>query len=313
MNKCPCTTCGTNIEFPKYVLSQRVTCPSCGALTLLTVAPAVPTPRPVASTPQASAPSSFVTHTFDEFTNTTVTAHVNTTETVTDNLGLDYAFSLILVEANNISTLILGCHGCEGSLGWKEIIINCDQENETASSFEPKCENLFPKCKNPKCSSVWDSFKLNELFLKKICDAQSVKLRTEDSVLTIEDPEWGSNFQNYCRQFYNNVYDSNQYAESLIIAEVKPENSPGCFVATACYGNSEHPIVVELRRFRDEVLTITQAGRILIAWYYQWSPKFAGFIGKSAALKALSRMLIVLPALCVSRAIIRKEHGIKSL
>ena len=34
---CPCTTCGTNIEFPEEYEGQQVACPSCDAQTLLTV------------------------------------------------------------------------------------------------------------------------------------------------------------------------------------------------------------------------------------------------------------------------------------
>src|SRR5262249_17747849 len=51
-----------------------------------------------------------------------------------------------------------------------------------------------------------------------------------------------------------------------------------CFVATAAYGDYDHPYVRVLRRFRDETLAGFGAGRDLIAWYYAHSPPWADFI-----------------------------------
>ena len=36
----------------------------------------------------------------------------------------------------------------------------------------------------------------------------------------------------------------------------------GCFVATACYEDYDHPVVMELRHFRDECLEASSAGRV---------------------------------------------------
>ncbi len=77
----------------------------------------------------------------------------------------------------------------------------------------------------------------------------------------------------------------------------------GCFVATACYGDYDHPAVMELRHFRDECLETSTAGRAFVRWYYQWSPAFANFVAKSGILKALTRILIVSPALAAARFI----------
>lgn len=76
----------------------------------------------------------------------------------------------------------------------------------------------------------------------------------------------------------------------------------GCFIATACYGEYDHPIVMELRCFRDSCLYTTLAGRAFVRWYYQWSPAFASFVAKSRILKTLARVLIVTPALIMARS-----------
>lgn len=42
-----------------------------------------------------------------------------------------------------------------------------------------------------------------------------------------------------------------------------------CFVATACFGDIDHPVVSDLRRFRDETLKNWHWGRIFTGWYYR--------------------------------------------
>jgi hypothetical protein len=51
-----------------------------------------------------------------------------------------------------------------------------------------------------------------------------------------------------------------------------------CFVATASYGNYNHPFVRVLRDFRDDTLAATAPGRWVIRLYYETSPPLAGFI-----------------------------------
>jgi hypothetical protein len=47
------------------------------------------------------------------------------------------------------------------------------------------------------------------------------------------------------------------------------EEADFCFIATAVYGDLNHPRVVTLRRFRDQVLRKSTGGRFFIRWYYQ--------------------------------------------
>jgi hypothetical protein len=66
----------------------------------------------------------------------------------------------------------------------------------------------------------------------------------------------------------------------------------GCFVATACYGDYSHPAVIVLRRFRDECLRESAAGRAFTAWYYRISPRIAKFIEKRPAFRLAGRLLL---------------------
>ena len=55
-------------------------------------------------------------------------------------------------------------------------------------------------------------------------------------------------------------------------------NYPGCFVATAAYGDPGHPMVQILRDFRDRYLLPWRGGRWLVKQYYEHGPAAADLI-----------------------------------
>ena len=63
----------------------------------------------------------------------------------------------------------------------------------------------------------------------------------------------------------------------------------GCFIATVCYGGYDTPEVIELRRFRDDVLLKTTTGKLFVKLYYKFSPDISKAIGKSDTLKKYIR------------------------
>ena len=65
-------------------------------------------------------------------------------------------------------------------------------------------------------------------------------------------------------------------------------SSSGCYVATMVYGDYDAPEVMVLRKFRDETLSRSAAGRAFIRWYYSWSP---GFVKKYNHLNWLHRSI----------------------
>jgi hypothetical protein len=65
-----------------------------------------------------------------------------------------------------------------------------------------------------------------------------------------------------------------------------------CFVATAAFGDYDHPQVVLLRAFRDRVLDRSDLGRELIAFYYEHSPPLAEWIARSEARRRVAQLLL---------------------
>jgi hypothetical protein len=80
-----------------------------------------------------------------------------------------------------------------------------------------------------------------------------------------------------------------------------------CFVATAAYGDYDHPMVRVLRAFRDEILAAHPAGQAFIGAYYAEGPAWAEWIrtvpgGRAGAQFALSFLTLVAGLLLVAPA-----------
>jgi len=102
--------------------------------------------------------------------------------------------------------------------------------------------------------------------------------------------------------------ESKDYVEQLakennIIGIVSSEGKGGCFIATAAMGNYDHPVVVELRFFRDNWLLKRKWGLKFTNWYYVKGSKAAGIIEKSIILRKLTFILVVKPLQLFSKII----------
>jgi hypothetical protein len=81
----------------------------------------------------------------------------------------------------------------------------------------------------------------------------------------------------------------------------------GCFIATAAYGNYDHPGVQLLREFRDRYLLANSLGRIFVDMYYRYSPTLARFTAKHKPIGALVRCNLM-PLIGVS-AVVSKMNA----
>lgn len=82
----------------------------------------------------------------------------------------------------------------------------------------------------------------------------------------------------------------------MILSGGSSAGSKSCFVATACFGSSDHQVVFKLRRYREEVLRRSSLGRIAIFWYYKLSPPIASFLAKNDQARSVVRWLLRLVA-----------------
>jgi tetratricopeptide (TPR) repeat protein len=69
----------------------------------------------------------------------------------------------------------------------------------------------------------------------------------------------------------------------------------GCYIATACYGDYDHPDVRVLRRFRDAHLLPTPAGRLFVRCYYFLSPPLAARLAHVGWLARFLRRVVLEP------------------
>ena len=136
-------------------------------------------------------------------------------------------------------------------------------------------------------------YSIDKTIIESICEADSVEIRISgDSYCDFEGPKL-DNFKLMCKQFYNNFYDSSKYTNAL--EQKVKTSSGGCFIATAAMGDYDHPVVVDLRFFRDNWLLKRDWGVKFTNWYYQKGPIAANLIEKSTLLKKLTFILIVKP------------------
>jgi len=92
-----------------------------------------------------------------------------------------------------------------------------------------------------------------------------------------------SSLSNYSSANHNNSTKGNS------------SSNGGCYIATMAYGDYEHPQVLELRKFRDNILSKSIFGRGFIKTYYKYSPKLVERLkDKSIINKVIKSMLNII-------------------
>lgn len=137
----------------------------------------------------------------------------------------------------------------------------------------------------------------NDDFLK-ICNSNSLEIKISGSDNYVEAKK-AHKFHILCKQFYNNLFDSSKFTDSLN----QKAGGGFCFIATAALGSYDNPQVMELRHFRDEWILEKSWGESFVKWYYHYGAVAAKFIEKSLLLKKLSYLLIVKPLVYLSRIV----------
>jgi hypothetical protein len=100
-------------------------------------------------------------------------------------------------------------------------------------------------------------------------------------------------------KFESDHRSEHSYTRITVGAGEKPHHPPptrqasgSCFVATACFGDADHPTVLALRSFRDSVLLRSRLGRAFTGTYYRIGPLLAAALDALPFLKPIVRRVL---------------------
>jgi len=105
------------------------------------------------------------------------------------------------------------------------------------------------------------------------------------AIEVVAEKEYEAEFDTYLSMHWTTTEPQIQVAE--------PKG--GCYIATACYQSYDHPSVMVLRNFRDEVLVKNSLGRLFVKVYYKYSPFWANQLKTFTTVNKLVRVLLLDP------------------
>lgn len=243
----------------------------------------------------------FITQTFDKFAEKTTTVSKPQKVKLGDVGTYKFQIGIRHVKSPDIDSLLF-----DVQLNTKEwlfirsgkMIIKADVERFELEAHE-NYSNVLGYSGDVDLGMEESAFyNIDKAILEKICDASSVEIRVSGDSYVDFGGEKLANFQLMCKQFYNNYYDSSKYIDAL---NAKVKTGSGCFIATAAMGDYDHPVVMDLRFFRDNWLLKRKWGASFTKWYYSQGPKAAQLIEKSFLLRKLTFILIVKPLQIITR------------
>lgn len=84
-----------------------------------------------------------------------------------------------------------------------------------------------------------------------------------------------------------------QYSSTPSYSAPKTSSSSGgCYIATMAYGDYNHPQVIELRKYRDSVLSKSHMGKAFISFYYTTSPHLVKILHNNHLINQIIRKLL---------------------
>lgn len=110
-----------------------------------------------------------------------------------------------------------------------------------------------------------------EFFFKFKRDFELLRKRGDSGNLASYLVMVGQNYSEFLKK-ESSLLIYNAYFEKIDDYKTSLAPKQGCYIATMAYGNYNHPQVIELRVFRDEVLKKSVIGNKFISFYYKYSP-----------------------------------------
>ncbi|MDD3884030.1 MAG: hypothetical protein PHW66_03770 [Gallionella sp.] len=136
--------------------------------------------------------------------------------------------------------------------------------------------------------------------------AQNLMVVAAEKVLDLEvkgreqliDHEFGRKSAEDHVELFNNLDKQGKMTRQHIVSDIKTgagnmriESKSGatCFVASVAYDDPNHPDVMWLRWYRDNMLCYSKIGRRFIDWYWRCGPKIAKVVDRSLILRRGAR------------------------
>lgn len=107
--------------------------------------------------------------------------------------------------------------------------------------------------------------------------------------------EAGDRFEKLVQRRQSLIQKAKELDQNFIVGFQPQSRSGSCFIATAVLGDYQHPYVLSLCKYRDEVLQRNPFGRAFIFSYYKLSPSLAKLLSKSDYTRNLILKLFIKP------------------
>lgn len=144
--------------------------------------------------------------------------------------------------------------------------------------LDPPKERLMRVLRTVKeawdCIKIMDTFDMESDFRTNRYNPNRTSLQNINSQLSQISSQLSSQ--------YNRTYSSGTSSSS----------SGGCYIATMVYGSYDHPQVMVLRGFRDDVLQQNPLGRAFVKFYYKYSPTWVEHLKDKKLINSFIRKIL---------------------
>jgi hypothetical protein len=123
-------------------------------------------------------------------------------------------------------------------------------------------------------------FNKNREALKKLCEQIGVSTSSVYSIPTRTSSSTTS------------TRPSSNISQGASYKPTSTSSNSGCYIATMAYGDYDHPQVMILRKFRDEVLDKSEFGKWFIKTYYHYSPKLVKKLKNKKVINSMIRRIL---------------------
>ncbi|MFP4499309.1 MAG: CFI-box-CTERM domain-containing protein, partial [Vulcanimicrobiota bacterium] len=184
----------------------------------------------------------------------------------------------------------------------KELVEDDSQLKEKVETFIINTRMQIELEKFRKDEGVADTFKVYFVALveskynKTGFNQKGQRKIMEKALFALPADEILRNFE-YIKDNYPVIASlENLYLEELknktIEIKEKGMKEKKCFIATATFEDTDHPVVEKLRNFRDRKLNKTMPGRLFVGFYYLVGPPLARFMKKNIWAGKISRPVL---------------------